>query len=174
MGDILVDADYADVRDLVGADVAILPDTVLNRFTFLDTVEALVKLAIEDWSAIIDAGSGNDYVFLRSGTVYLLALRVAMRFRQSIQFGHGFSFGGYSESAKAIDWDAVIDTLKEWAEEAFGNISTRVWTRPVLILMDGPTSSGANVPSDFEVWIDRILPRVLDWEEESGEDDAEW
>lgn len=171
MGDILSSGDYDAVRELVGMDESILPDTVLDEFTFIDLTEATVKAAVSTWAAIMAAGSGSDYVFLRAGTVFRMAALIAQRFEMSIQFGHGFAFGGYSEVAKLVNWQAVREQLDEWAAQAFAGISTYSLTRPAIVVIDGPTSSGANVPSDWEEWIDKIIPRPVDWIEEDGEDD---
>ena len=174
MSDILAGtSDWDAVRSLIYASATVISDAVLESFPFIDTVEELLKKGITDW-ATIKANGGADWTFLRSGTAYLLAARVVSdRFSASVTLGSGFKVGGYSESGKSgQNWQEIAAALIDKARAALSAISTRTFTRQSIVLRDGPTTSGTNVPPDFEYWLDKILPRVLDWVEEGGEDDT--
>jgi hypothetical protein len=170
MGDILVDSDFDIVRSLVDTDSTTVPDNVLSSFVYLDAIETAVKEAITDWATIV-SGGGNDLIWLKSGTAYMLAARLAARFRATTTAGGGFRIGGYSESGSSVRWDEVARDLMHKAAGELSRISTRTFTRQTLLLADGPTTSGTNVPEYWESWLERVQPRVLDWEEESGSED---
>jgi len=172
MSDILQDTDFNQVRTLAQVDSTTVPNSTLGSFTHLEMIEALVKDGVTDWATHMANTSSQDRVYLRSGTAHLLAAKIASEMKANEESGAGFRVGGYSESTKKIEWDAVVDDLIRQAKVAFSSISTRTFNRRTALNLSGPTSSGAIVPDDFEGWIDRILPRVLDWEEEGGEDDA--
>lgn len=171
MSDILTSGDFPTVRYLAGnAGTGIMPDAMLSSFAFLDYIESLVKSAIDDW-ATIKATASDDWIRLKTGTACLLAMRAIGRLEASLSAGVSFKIGDYSESQKAVEWKSVVSDLTQMAKEAFSSISTVTHTARTIIMVSGPTSSGYNIKTSAEQWIDEILPRVLDWFEETGEDD---
>lgn len=173
MGDILSGPeDFNIVRGLVYVSSTFMSDNMLDSFAFNDYIEAQVKDVITDWSTIM-AASGADQVRLKTGTACLLAMRITSRLRASPEYGAGFRIDEYVEERDEakLDWDEIWDGLKDCAAEALGSISTVTRTRATLFLADGPTKSGTNVPPSWEAWIDKIIPPIMDWLEEDGEDD---
>lgn len=175
MGDILDPADYPSVRYLLGGDSVSLPDAVIEAEPSLTYIEQVVKDMADGWSSdkdfdAIKAEDSKDWLFLRVGTMCLLAARLVRYL--SMQEGAGFKIGGYSETGRVLMWQDRVIELIHSAAEAFARISTRAFVRPTILLATGPTSSGEAVPEEWEEWVERILPRILDWDEEGGEDDA--
>lgn len=179
MGDILEAADYPDVRYLIGADTTSVPDAVIEAEPNLDYIEQIVKDMADGWSsdhdfdwikAQGDATAVKDWLYLRVGTMCLLAARLIAYL--SMKMGSSFKVGGYSESGVMITWlDRVKDLIRR-AAEAFSRISTRDWTRATIFIATGPTSSKEGVPAEWEEWFEMIMPRVVDYDEESGENDT--
>lgn len=175
MGDILQGTeDFDVVRGLIHLDVAFMTDLLMGSFAFLDFVEALVKDNITDWATLM-AGGGSDMIYLKTGTACLLAIGISgSRLRGSASYGVGFRIDEYSETrpgGAAIAWDDVIADLKMKAEAAFSSISTFIRSRRKLVVMSGPTRAKTNVPLTWEAWLEKIVPPIIDWLEEDGEDD---
>lgn len=168
--DILREADFDAVRSLIEVDSAIVSDSVLASFPYLPTLEILVKDAVTDWATLQSVG-GDDWTLLKTGTACLLAIRV-VRTRFTSSQSSGFRVGGYEEKGREIELHDLVNRLTHMAKEAFMSISTAVLARPTFIMGAGPTSSGYNVPTDWEQWLERIMPRVIDWIQEDGEDDV--
>lgn len=172
--DILTTTDFPAVRYLLGVDSATLPDAVIGSYPYLVWVETVVKEMADDWSDTtgfdeIKAAEGNDWTYLRVGTMHLLAARLVRYV--SMEEAASVKIGDYAESGRTLAWtDRVKETVND-AAEAFSRISTRVWSRPSILIATGPTTSGEVVPEYLEEWQEKILPRILDWHQESGEDD---
>lgn len=174
MSDILGTGDFDSVRALIGADSETLTDETLRSLTYLDYVEIQVKKAFTTW-ATLKTAAGDDWTLLKVGTACLLAMRACSFMERGQEVNQGFSIGDYQENnGRVIDWKKTLDDLKEMAQEAFGAISTVTHTRPKFFLVSGPTSSGANVPENAEQWLEKVLPRILDWEEEGGTEDDDY
>lgn len=163
MGDILTTADFDMVRNAIGVDSSDASDAVLGSAMYLGIIEIGVKLAITDW-AVLKAAAGADWTALQVGTGYLLAARYA-KLAASGETG-GFTIGQYKEEKSAIDWSASGDEMIRLAREALSMVSTRVWTRHSIALAYGPTSSGYNVPDEFEDWVAMVTPPFVTWNED--------
>lgn len=162
-------SDYDMVRALLGVSETELPDATVEMEPFLPTAEAIVKQGITTYAAINTAG-GDNKSLLRSGTAALTAALLC----QGVDNGEldTFRVGEYEETGNRLDWQAKALELLKAAFRALGAISTRTFTRRTLVAVAGPTRSGTNVPAELEQWIERIVPRFVDWVEEGGEDDS--
>lgn len=175
MGDILDSGDYDAVRQLIGASATSVPNAVIESFPYLDYVEQIVKDMADGWSSDLDfdaikLAAGNDWLYLRVGTAHLLAARLIGYV--SSKKGAGFKAGGYGETGIELNWDERFRELVQEAAKAFARISTRDWTRQTIFIATGPTSSGEAVADEWEEIFEMIQPRILDFAEEDGEDDA--
>jgi hypothetical protein len=174
MGDILDGTtDFDAVRDLIPITESEFSDSQIEQFTFLEVIEALVKEVITDWSTLKTA-AGTDWLYVRNGTACLLALKIASRIQSSgsKSSGAGFSVGGYREQTGQVNWETKTSELMACASAAFGSISTQTRTVLTLGVFSGPTSSGRNIPADYEAYWEKIQPRFVDFlEEDEDEDD---
>lgn len=158
--------DYDMIRALLGVSETELPDTTVEMAPFLPTAEAIVKAGITNYAAL----TGDNSTLLKSGTAALCAAFLC----QGVEGGQldSFRVGDYWEQGSTIDWRLKALELLKAAFRALGAISTRTFTRRTLVAVAGPTRSGTNVPAELEQWIERIVPRFVDWVEEGGEDDS--
>lgn len=176
MGDILSSSDYDDVRALLGTDSDSLPTSVIEAAPFLDFVELAVQDQADSWNstkdfAWIKSKAGDDWTYLRMGTMYLLAGKLALYAKRELY--DKVKMGDYSRSGRALDWQADQRELVQQASQAFARVSTRTWNRPDVLIASGPTSSEVGIPSEWEEWYEMIQPRILDFAEEGeGEDDT--
>jgi hypothetical protein len=165
VGDILQDADdYQLVRDLLGLGSGEVSDALIESDVYLGYVEGEVEEAIADYASL----TGVDLVLLKAGAAAWVAALIAAR--KSAAEGGGFRIGPYSENSTANEWADRTRDLMQQAAHALSSISTRTLTRPTLLVLAGPTRA-RSVPADFEAWLEKIQPRILDWLEEGGEDD---
>jgi len=161
--------DYDMIRALLGVSEAELPDATVEMAPFLPTAEAIVKQGITTYAAIM-AAAGDNLQLLKSGTAALCAALLC----QGTDRGDlsAFRVGEYEEAVGKVDWRAKALDLMKAAFRSLGAISTRTFTRRTLVAVAGPTRSGTNIPDELEQWVERIVPRFVDWVEEGGEDDS--
>lgn len=165
MGDILKRADYDAVRDMLGVENAVvLTDERVEGLAFLEYVEGEVKALFSTWQTIRDADD-QDTKRLQLGVASWTAARLC-RFMQR-QDGRAYKVGDYSQSGAGLDWLAKARELANDAAKYLSLIAgATVPGRAKLMVATGPTSSGTNVPTEFEEILDKIQPTVIDWLED--------
>jgi len=163
-------SEYDMIRALLGVSETELPDATIELSPFLPIAEAIVKQGITTYATILTAGGDNSHL-LKAGTAGLAAALLC----QAIERGDsaGFRVGEYEETGNKVDWRAKAQELLTGAKRALGAISTRTFTRRTLVAVAGPTRSGGNVPAEIEQWVEKVVPRFVDWVEE-GEEDDDW
>ncbi len=161
--------DYLPIRTFLGASSTDLPDATIEQDPFLPTAEAIVKQALTTYAAIVLAG-GDNLALLKAGVQALTAALLC----QGVDRGDlsAFRVGEYEETVGRVDWRAKALDLMKAAFRTLGAISTRTFIRRTLVAVAGPTRSGTNIPDELEQWVERIVPRFVDWVEEGGEDDS--
>lgn len=166
MADILTAAqDYSDIRTRLGVTIDDLPDAEITTLGMLTIAEALVEQAITDWAAIM-AGSTVNKVFLRAGT---LALVAALAVRPiELRRGQSFREGDYGESETKVDWDILRAELLAESKSYLLLVSTHTHSAPKLLIVAGPTSSASNWPVRLDQWIARIQPHLTTWLDTNG------
>lgn len=162
-------SDYGAIRSLLGASAVELPDATIEQSPFLPTAEAIVKQGVTTYATIISA-AGDNLHLLKAGAAALTAALLCQEMQQDDSAG--FRVGEYEETGNKIDWRAKAGELLAAAKRALGAISTRAFTRRTLVAVAGPTRSGGNVPEELEQWVEKVVPRFVDWVEEGGEDDS--
>jgi len=161
--------DYPPIRTLLGVSSTELPDATIEQSPFLPTAEAIVKQGITNYASLT---SGDNSVLLKAGAAALCAALLCVKFAR--EDAADFKVGDYEERGRQVDWRARAAKLLEDAERALGAITTRTFTRRTLVALAGPTRSGLNVPEEIEQWVERVVPRFVDWVEEGGEEDDDW
>lgn len=161
------DGDYDIVRNVLGISSSEVTDAIIGEDPHLPAAEAMVKGAITDYATL----TGDDATFLRTGTVKLCAGFLCQRLLKLE--GESFKVGAFEERADKVDWKGRAETLIREAAWALAHITTRTFTRMTAVAVAGPTRSGSRVPGadEIERWVERIIPRFVDWIEEGGEDD---
>jgi hypothetical protein len=159
-------ADYGIVRALLGVSATEIPDATVLMEPFLPTAEAIVKAGITNYASLT---SGDNQVHLRAGTAELCAALLCEKMQRDD--AQSFTIGQFEERGTKVDWRAKAQELLQAAKLSLSAITTRTWTRRTLVAVAGPTRSGANVPEELEQWVEKIVPRFVDWVEEGGEDD---
>jgi hypothetical protein len=162
--------DYDEVRELLGVTSTQISDAVITSFPFLPTVEAEVAAAITDYATLTGANSYR----LKSGTAHWVASLLCLYIEglyANIQSDGGFAVGDYKEDGQKLlvkmDYRAQAESLARLAAEALGGITTRTWTRPALVVFAGQTRrSDKGMPTDFDEWLEKIRPRIIDAIEE--------
>jgi len=157
--------DYALIRALLGVSIAEIPDATVILEPFLPSAEAVVKAGITNYAAL----TGDNLIHLRSGAAALCAALLCQEMERAD--AQSFTVGSYSERGSTVDWRGKASALLAQARADLAAITTRTWTRRTLVALAGPTRSGSNVPAEIEQWVERVVPRFVDWVEEGGEDD---
>lgn len=174
MGDILSAEDYNTIRAMLGGvGEELLSDETIESFPFLPRVEVEIKAKFPTWETIHDIG-GGDWILLKTGTACLTAYVLATNMFLAGAGQGGFSVGGYSESATGFfigdNGDRVQAGLLRCVSSSFSELSRLGATRPSSMIVSGPTSTGYNVPESYEAWIKKVLPSIVVWEMDEGQD----
>lgn len=166
-GDILTGTThYNAVRNMLGVDSTAVSDSLIESLDLLTYVEGQVKVMVTDWAAL-KAAAGQDYVRLQMGVAAWVAARLCGTLRRDE--GRSFKIGPYAQTASKTDWAERAGELARDAKSYLAQISTQsAPARVTLFTRDGPTRSRTNVPGsdDFEYWLDKIEPGVIDWLED--------
>lgn len=160
-------ADYPAIRALLGVSSSEVSDATIEQPPFLPEAEALVKAGITNYAAL----TGDNLQLLKAGVQAMVAALLCAKLQ--VERADSFRIGDYEEGGSAVKWQERAAGLLQDAQRALAGISTRTWTRPLALAVAGPSRSGSRIPTDLEQWYERILPRLIDWIEEGGEDD-EW
>lgn len=168
MGDILVNAaEYSTIRRALGVDETYIPDELVEDLNFIPFVEAEVKAQVTDWAAVL-AGDDLDTIRLKLGVAYWIAARLCGYLERPESLN--FKMADYSQAPTDIDWPAKARELStESAKHLFQIAGQTPTGRVTLFKVAGPTRSGSRVPDDWETWLDRIEPTVIDWLEDGNE-----
>lgn len=167
--DIIFEHEYSMVRAELGVDEDTIADADIESLACLFYVEAAVKEIITDWAILLVAADKNT-VYLKTGVIKWVAARLCGKLLKS-EAG-GVRIGDYAETGDKVEWGGRARQLAKEAAGALARISTRTTlVRPTVMVLAGPTRSGATVPTDYEAWLERIQPRLLDWVEEGGQED---
>jgi len=157
--------DYNLVRALLGVSTTEIPDAMVILEPFLPSAEAVVKAGMASYAAL----TGDNLIHLRSGTAELCAALLCQEMERSD--AQSFTVGQYTERGSAVDWRGKASALLAQARASLAAISTRTWTRRTAVALAGPTRSGSNVPAEIEQWVEKVVPRFVNWVETGGEDD---
>jgi hypothetical protein len=169
-GDILTDAaDYDMVRAMLRVSETFLPDEVIEYDIHLTLTEALVKKSFSTWETI-KSDAGVDWTLLRVGTAAVLAYYMVDWVERDSGYNASWRIDQYSEGASNIDWQIVKDELRTRAWTAFSAMDAYVYNRPTIFLTHGPSSTGYNVPDDWDEWLEKILPDYVNWGLDDDED----
>ena len=109
MADILVEADFGQVRELLGVDAGELPDATISGFAYLEAAELDVKHRVTDWSDLLATADGE--IRLKTAVAYLTAARLVTRQENRQRSGDvegPFTLG-------RIDWAALRAHLESEA-----------------------------------------------------------
>lgn len=174
--DIVKPADFDEIRTLLGVDSSVVSDNDIAALPMLHYVEARVKAVVTDWATIVAAASATaltNKVYLKTGVMAWVAARLCGLIMK--KEAGGVKIGDYAETGDKLDWPARADELAAMAAEALGCISTRTISRPTYVTFAGPKRrADRGAPEEFEHWLERIRPRLLDWLEEGGEEDDDY
>jgi hypothetical protein len=162
---ILTSADYDMIRALLGVGDTELPDTTVEMSPFLPTAEAIIKQGITDYDSL----TGDNAKLLKAGTAALCAALLCQELERNETAD--WRVGDYWEHGSKLDWREKAKALLRDAMRALGAITTRSFSRRTALAVAGPTRAGTHVPEKLEQWVERIVPRFVDWVEEGGEDD---
>ena len=162
MGDILVNAaEYSTIRNALGVDSTYIPDALVEDLNFIPFVEAEVKAQVTDWASVL-AGEDLDSIRLKLGVAYWVAARLCGYLER--QESLDFSMADYSQKPTDVDWSVKARELSSEAAKHLFSIAGQTPTgRVTLFKVAGPTRSESRVPTDWEGWLDRIEPTVIDW-----------
>ena len=161
-------SDYDVIRHLIDVEEVDIPDEKIEMYPYLPWVEAEVTEVFTDYATLLSTG-GTDKYRLKTGVACLTAAKLCIHMATTMPTE--VHIGNYIERPR-LDWFMLAEKLIAQAKAALNQISTKAdFTRRYIIAVAGPTRSESNVPSEYEEWVERIQPRIIDWVEEGGEED---
>jgi len=165
MGSILQNTtDYDSVRYALGVDTTVVSDSLVTALNFLTYVEGEVKEAVTDWATIV-AANNQDTTRLKLGVAYWVAARICGYLERPESLD--YRLAEYTHRPTDVDWMAKANELMAEAAKMLARLSTQTPAgRVTLFKRSGPTRSRSNVPADWETWLDKIKPTVLNWLED--------
>jgi hypothetical protein len=132
VNDILLVAEYGNVRELFALSTTELPDATLSLLPYVPSVEAKLKARVTDWAAIIVA-AGDNATRLKMAAVYGVAAALCQRWANALRPGDKLA----DSTLGQIDWREQEQMYRDKMEEALGNITTQTVTAPTLMALAG-------------------------------------
>jgi hypothetical protein len=168
---LLAPADYAAVRDMLGTDATELPNTTIELLPYLPTAEGVVKARVPTYATVLADDTQDAYYLLKSGTVALVAARLAA-FRYAVRQGEEVTREQVlTESWQyrtGPEWQALADRYAAEGLRVLGRIDagTQYQNAPILLpgVQAGPTQYRRDVagPRSLEEWVTEVLAPVVD------------
>lgn len=149
----LISEDYDEIRDrLGGASTELIPDDVIEKTSYLQKAETLIRALVPLYPTILTAndtsptqGDMDRLVCLKVATIAQTALLLIPKVQQLVRSQNilDYSYTGYSPQ----DWDAKVQQLRNEQSNAV-NLINESYGAPdysALFQVNGPTR--ATVPN---------------------------